>query len=242
MHRRLAGGAGQAGVSVLRRGRSRPSRRSTRRVKRRVSSFSVSRTSAAGVRSTSIASSARSSGSTRWAAASSCARVSGGSAIAPRATRRIASKSSAGGAELAGRQRGQCAEALGHHAQRLEELVGRGLLVDDAVGARHAQRDFQRRIARLGVGDHARAAVGGDAAAELQTIADAEVRLEQNDVRRGARDEFERLLRRAGGTDRHEAGLGAQQRHEPGANGRLGVDDGDAGHARHPPSQSSRLT
>ena len=184
-------------------GAARPSRRSTRRVNRRRSSFSVSRTSAAGVRSTSIASSARSSLSTRAAAARSCPGVKR-------------------------RQRGT---AAGDGAQRLEQLVGRRLLVDDAVGAGDAQRDLERGVARLGVGDDARAAVAGDATAKLQTIVDAEVRLEQDDVGRRARDELERLLRRAGGADGHEAGLRAQQRGEPGANGRLGVDDGDAGHA-----------
>ena len=214
MHRRLADGDVQAGAGVPRRGRSLPSRRSTRRVKRRRSIFSVSRTSAAGVRLTSIASSAKSSLSTRAAAARSCPGVKGGSAVRPRATVRSASNSS----------------------------VGRRLLVDDAVGAGDAQRDLERGVGRLGVGDDARAVVAGDATAKLQTIVDAEVRLEQDDVGRRARDELERLLRRAGGANGDEAGLRAQQRGEPGANGRLGVDDGDAGHARHVPSRTSRLT
>ena len=83
--------------------------RSIRRPTLRRSSRSVSATSPAGVPSTSIASSARSSGSTRWAAASS-----------PRIERR---------------QRGA---AAGDDADRLEQLGGLGRLVDQPVRAGHA--------------------------------------------------------------------------------------------------------
>src|SRR5215210_1272759 len=82
------------------RGRRRANRRSTRRAILRRSRCSVSATSAVGVRSTSIARSARSSLSTRAAAARSWPGVTGGSAVRPPATTRSASKSSSGGACL----------------------------------------------------------------------------------------------------------------------------------------------
>ena len=145
-------------------GRRRPSMRSTRRVKRRGSSFRVSRTSAAGVRSSEH-----------------------------REQREVvALHARGGGAQLPGRERRERGAAAGDHAQRLEQLLGR------RPACRRCRRR-RRRAARprapgsadLGVGDDARAAVGGHAAAELQSIADAEVRLEQDDVGRGARDELE---------------------------------------------------
>ena len=64
-----------------------------------------------------------------------------------------------GGAQLRGRDERERGAAAGDGAQRLEQLLRRRLLVDEAVGAGDAQRDLERRIADLGVGDDARAAL-----------------------------------------------------------------------------------
>ena len=140
-----------------------------------------SATSAGDVRSTSMASSARSSGSTRWAAASSCSRSSGGSAVPPRATTRIASKSSSGGAALS---------------------TSPSAPATRAVTSSDGSRARRCRARPAGVGD------GAQAPAHGEPVAVQQLRVEQHDVRPLALHQLEPVVRAGRGADRHEARLG----------------------------------
>ena len=178
-----------------------------RRWSLRRSSRSVAATSAGSVRSISIASSARSSGSTRWAAS----------------------------VELLAIQRRQRVPAARHHADRLEELLRRGGLVDQPVGAGDARGDRQGRVAGGAVEhDPGGGVERTQAAARPEAVAVEQLGVEKDDVRALTRHQLEAVMGTHGGADRDEPGLGAQQHGETGANGRLRVDDHDSRHAPKP--------
>ena len=146
-------------------------------------------------------------GSTRWAAASSCSRRSGGSAVSPRATRRIASNSSA---------------------------AARGL-VDDAVRARDAGEQLDLVVGQRRVDDHraavARLGLEPAAAARCRRRRAGGARAAPRPGARGRASSGASATPGAAPTGTSPR-LGAQEQREPGADRRLGIDDSDAGHVR----------
>ena len=181
-------GAGRAPArgGARRARRRRPSTRSVRFATRPRSMCSVAATSAADVRSTSIASSARSSGSTRCAAASSC---------------------------VAGerRQRGLAAR---DEPDRLEQLgAARAALSTMPVGARHAGEQLDLVVGQRRVEDHARARRPRSSAAGTARSRRPSRRWCSSSTTSGrSRASSSCGVGDAGGrADRHQAGLGAQQ-------------------------------
>jgi hypothetical protein len=136
-----------------------------------------------------------------------------------------------GRVELVARDRGQCEAASGDHADGLEQLRRGGGLRHQAIGPGHTRDQRQRGVLHGGVEDYAwrvggalQSATQGDPVAVEQTL------LHEDDVRAGAPQKRLAVPDAAGRADRHEAGFGAQQHREAGANGGLGIDDRDAGH------------
>ena len=62
--------------------------------------------------------------------------------------------------------------------------------------------------------------------------------LEQHDAGTQALDELEPVMDAVGGADGDETGLGTEEHRQPGADGRLGVHDGDPGHGGNPSSRA----
>ena len=136
--------------------------------------------------------------------------MSGGSAVSPRATRRIASNSSAGAAALS--------------------------TIPSAPAMRASSSTSSS--GSVGVEDHARRlALGLEPAAERDAVAVAQVVLEQHHVGALAGEHVGGVGDAGGGADRDHPGLGAEQHGQPRADGRLGVDDRDAW-SRMQPSQA----